>query len=624
MQIHYSGNSMKTYPHDTARNSLNDRQGVAESLLSLLSPCGSCLVNENTGLFLGNTQATYSSRGSLLEGWSRLLWGLAPLQKGGFSWKDETRHLQGLIQGTEAKGKHYWGDVQDYDQRMVEMAAIALSLLLCPETYWESLRKEEKDNLITWLNSINTKKIPQCNWLYFRVLVNLAFEKLGRAEYDKEQVEKDFATIDSWYAGDGWYVDEVQFDYYNPFAFQYYSLIYYAFKKDEEKQRCNEILQRVKQFANEFIYYCNEEGGFVPYGRSLTYRFGMSAFFSACAFANIEVFPWGVMKGIVLRNLRWWFSKPILDRDGLLTIGYVNPSLLVADYYNAPGSPYWGLKTYLILALGEDHPFWTSEELPLPVLAKTKCLKNPKAILQKTEDDDTILLNGGQYPLCHHMHVAEKYAKFAYSIHYGFSVSSSYYDFEKCGCDSMLYFSEDGTYWRMRRESQILHLGEDYLCSLWHPYKDVTVKTFLVPYGNYHVRVHEIESKREVYTREGGFAIELYRGMERESEPVEMKEDDSSLVIEMPWDSSMIRDPLHLRNASSVRPTPNINVNFTTTIVPVLSSKIEKGSTVTYITLVGAYRTLKGREPGVPKITFDSERKILYINNTRFLLYENV
>jgi hypothetical protein len=617
---------MKTYSHEITKNPLVDRTDVAESLLSLLNPCEACLVNGNTGLFLSNTQATYSSRGSLLEGWSRLLWGLAPLKAGGFSWKGETKHKMGFIGGTEPKGQNYWGEVKDYDQRMVEMAAIALSLLLCPDEYWKPLEASEKENLITWLNSINKRKIPQCNWLYFRILVNLAFEKLGRKEYDKEQVEKDFAIIDSWYAGDGWYVDEVQFDYYNPFAFQYYSLVYYAFKKDEDRERCLQIKERVTEFAQQFIHYCNDEGGFVPYGRSLTYRIGMSAFFSACAFANIEVFSWGIMKGIVLRNLRWWFAKPILDRDGLLTIGYVNPSLLVSDYYNAPGSPYWGLKTFLVLALKEDHPFWSCEELPLPKLARTKVLKNPKAIMQRTSDDDTVLLNGGQYPLCHHMHVAEKYAKFAYSIHYAFSASSSYYDFEKCGCDSMLYFSEDGAYWRPRRAMEVLHVGDDYLCSLWHPYKDVKVLTYLIPCGDYHVRVHQIETGREVYTKEGGFAIELYRGMGLETEPKELKEHASSLVVQMPWDSTMISDPLQNREASSVRPTPNLNLNFTTTIVPILTSKLEKDSKATYITLVGAWRTPedKDKEPVLPMIHFDAATNSLQIDDKRFTLNENV
>jgi hypothetical protein len=279
------------------------------------------------------------------------------------------------------------------------------------------------------------------------------------------------------------------------------------------------------------------------------------------------------------------------------------------------------LKTFIILALDDDHPFWKSAELPLPQLETVKVLEMPHILMQRTEDDDVVMLNAGQYPLYHMMHIAEKYAKFAYSAHYAFSASSSYYDFEKCGCDSMLYFSEDGEEWRPRREMEVLHVGYDYLCSLWHPYKDVQVKTYLIPYGLYHVRVHLIETGREVYTKEGGFAIELYRGMGLETEPKELKKNASSLVVQMPWDSTMISDPLQNREASYVRPTPNLNLNFTTTLVPILSSKLEKDSKATYIALVGAARsTNESFVQYIPTIVWNEASKTLAINGKQVQL----
>ena len=57
------------------------------------------------------------------------------------------------------------------------------------------------------------------------------------------------------------------------------------------------------------------------------------------------------MKGIIVRNLNWWLARPIFDRDGVLTIGYGYPQQYMAEQYNAPGSPYWGLKVFLLLAL---------------------------------------------------------------------------------------------------------------------------------------------------------------------------------------------------------------------------------------------------------------------------------
>ena len=58
------------------------------------------------------------------------------------------------------------------------------------------------------------------------------------------------------------------------------------------------------------------------YGRSLTYRFAQAAFWSACIYADVPVFSHGIIKGIIVRHFEEWFSHPITDNGGVLTIGY--------------------------------------------------------------------------------------------------------------------------------------------------------------------------------------------------------------------------------------------------------------------------------------------------------------
>ena len=57
------------------------------------------------------------------------------------------------------------------------------------------------------------------------------------------------------------------------------------------------------------------------------------------------------MKGIVNRHMRSWWEKPVFDKEGLLTIGYAYPNLNMAEGYNGPGSPYWALKSFIVLAV---------------------------------------------------------------------------------------------------------------------------------------------------------------------------------------------------------------------------------------------------------------------------------
>lgn len=52
------------------------------------------------------------------------------------------------------------------------------------------------------------------------------------------------------------------------------------------------------------------------------------------------------MKGLIVRNFNWWLGQKMFDRDGILTIGYCYPQMYMAERYNAPGSPYWGMKSF--------------------------------------------------------------------------------------------------------------------------------------------------------------------------------------------------------------------------------------------------------------------------------------
>lgn len=72
------------------------------------------------------------------------------------------------------------------------------------------------------------------------------------------------------------------------------------------------------------------------------------------------------MKGLIVRNFNWWLGQKMFDRDGILTIGYCYPQMYMAERYNAPGSPYWGMKSFLLLALPDDHPSGLPKPRPCP------------------------------------------------------------------------------------------------------------------------------------------------------------------------------------------------------------------------------------------------------------------
>lgn len=66
----------------------------------------------------------------------------------------------------------------------------------------------------------------------------------------------------------------------------------------------------------------------------------MASFWGALAFADVEVpgLSWGVVKGMLLRHMRYWTTQPgSFTRDGIFTIGYTYPNINMTENYNSPG-----------------------------------------------------------------------------------------------------------------------------------------------------------------------------------------------------------------------------------------------------------------------------------------------
>ena len=250
-------------------------------------------------LHLGETGVTYNQNAIELEAFSRPLWALVPFWVGGGSEPEfETIYRKGLAAGADPENPEYWGTTGEYDQCYVEMAAIACGILTAPEKLWTPLSDTEKQNLAAWLGQINAHTIPDCNWQFFRILVNLALKSVGMS-YSPELLEDGLCKIDSYYSGDGWSTDgaSVQKDYYIPWAIQYYGLLYSKFAADTDPRRAALYRQRAQLFAQQFVYWFDANGAALPFGRSLTYRFAQNSFWAACIWAGLEPLPLPVMKG---------------------------------------------------------------------------------------------------------------------------------------------------------------------------------------------------------------------------------------------------------------------------------------------------------------------------------------
>lgn len=513
-----------------------------------------------------------------------MLWGLGPL----FSqqnetlpeeakqeieeWKVLTRN--GLIHGTDPDHDEYWLDVWDYDQKMVEMAAISNALLLAPEVFWEPLTGKQRQNVYNWLNQINAHKVHPNNWRFFRVLVNVLFQKLGLPVNEK-CMRDDLDVIENCYEGDGWYFDgnPGQKDYYIPFAMHYYGLIYAEQMKEMDPERCKLLRQRAECFYSDFIYWFDRDGREVPFGRSLTYRFAHSAAFAAMAFAGINV-PMGELKHLVLGNLRYWSSQPILDCGGILTIGYQYPNLIMSERYNAPGSPYWSFKTFLILALPEDHTFWQAGEAQ-PELKEKKLLTHPNMIAVHEKSGHTLLYPTGQHS-ANFGNSPAKYQKFVYSNLFGFSVSRGT-ELEDGAFDNTLAATRAGeNCWRMRREIIEFEVTEEHTRTVYELLPGVTVESLIIPQEKGHIRVHHIKTTEEIELADGGFAIPKENGMTRMNDSM-IQITERGVRCHFPWGNAGAINQEGGGEVRLVAAFPNTNLMYGLTVIPTVYFRLKPG-----------------------------------------------
>lgn len=550
------------------------RQEYAEKARQWLASAIPHLSCDNTRLDVGETSAQYPMDIAGMEGFARLLWILSPLLSAGDAGEYREAFIRGIRHGCDPEHPNYWGNLVDNDQRCVEMAAFGVALALPNTGLWDALTADEQDNLERWLRQSADIQIPDNNWHFFPVLVQVGLKCVGR-HYDMMVIDKHLNAIEPFWLGNGWYSDGAgkPRDYYISSGFHFYSLLYSHLMQDADPERCLRYRQRARQFARDYIYYFTCDGDAIPFGRSLTYRFVQVAFWSAVVWTGLDVFTIPIVKGVILRHLDWWLAQPFIGPDGLFTLGYTYPNLVMTEDYNSPCSPWWACKALLILALPEQSAFWQAESAPLPEPEPIHPIKEAgQFIVHDDANRHAWMLMSGQYDRNNFVNFDAKYGKFAYSSHFGFTLERGHYGLNHAACDSMLVFSEQDNYWRGRRECDAVEMTDALIRSRWHPWSNVVVTTWLIPFQQGHIRIHRVETARQLDCVEGGFALNRHQLIDTKTAPHGVTLRASSGVCQ-------ITDLLAERQPEVVTTPPNSNILYASPgEIPCLRSTLTPGT----------------------------------------------
>ncbi|MDJ0785919.1 MAG: DUF2264 domain-containing protein [Myxococcota bacterium] len=574
-----------------ASNPLRTRGDLEQAVRDLVEPLLPHMSPGRARVRLGSFGAVFPMADAELEGFARPLFGLAPLAAGGGSFAHWERWREGLASGVDPDHPEHWSFYENTAQTMVEQAAIGLGLALVPEELWEPLSGRSQEQLVEWLRRIERFDPVPNNWQFFRLLVQRGLARVG-VEIDEAAQERSLAMLDGFHLGDGWYEDGKggARDHYVGWAFHAYGLLFA--KLLPEHPMSARFRERARLFASDLEAWFDPTGGVVPFGRSLTYRFAAAGFFSALALAEEEALPWGVVKGIVVRQLRWWSRLPISDRDGVLSIGWAYANPWMREGYNSPGSPYWAMKAFLCLALPDGHAFWQAEEVPL----EPRESDQPRAGMRLVRNAvHAVALSGAHGTEKPFEHSASKYGRLAYSSRFGPCLESAAWGHAFAG-DSALVLTEPGTPARLVREILASQVEDGLVYSHWSAGEGVRVHTVLWGDASWHGRLHRVETDRALHTSETGFAAGGWDVIRSG-----LHADGGLARVEAEEGVSEIHDLSGGREARAQPLPPNASLTRPYAAVPELRLRVEAGAHELACAVYAGEGPSSGAAPPVPE-----------------------
>jgi len=271
--------------------------------------------------------------------------------------------IVGIKKGTSRSSCDYWGDITDFDQRIVEAADIAISIWLIKPQLDEILDSSQISEVLNWLDQINGKEIYGGNWILFRIVVNAVLTDFGYSDF-RELIIKDYTEFKSFYVGCGWFSDGQggAIDYYNVWQMQYMLFWFHKINSVYDEEFLRTVFS---EFSENYQYFMGPLG--IPiFGRSCCYRI------AAAAPLIISAYFWPSQWSTRARralDITWlYFMRNGSLRDGRITQGYHTDDEDLLENYSGRASPLWSLRSLtLAFYLESTHDFWTKESENLPI-----------------------------------------------------------------------------------------------------------------------------------------------------------------------------------------------------------------------------------------------------------------
>ena len=303
-----------------------------------------------------------------LEGLARTLFVAAPLLKdnpelemNGIKVADYYRYQLINISNPESKSyiPHRTGGPS---QTLLELGSLAISMKAAQEVLWNPLTKKQKDSLAATMLSYGEGPTIGSNWMFFNVFI-LSFLKDQGYAVNESYLESNLQKLLARYRGEGWYNDAPAYDYYSAWAYQTYGPIWAEmFGKKQYPQYARQFMENQHDMVDNYPFLFSRDGRMNMWGRSICYRFAVTAPLSLYEYDKSGNVNYGWMRRIASSTLLQFLERPEFLEDGVPTMGFYGPFAPAVQIYSCRGSVYWCGKAFLSLLLPENSNYWSATE----------------------------------------------------------------------------------------------------------------------------------------------------------------------------------------------------------------------------------------------------------------------
>lgn len=270
--------------------------------------------------------------------------------------------IEGMTAGTNPDSASYWGNIGDYDQRLVEASDIAITLFIIHSKHPELISNQLKEQVVKWLSPASKVARYGGNWCLFKIVILSCLQILTNRSYS-EMITSEFEYFEKMHQGKGWFADGIngEIDYYNAWQMQYKL---YWINQINPSLSAHNITTYNLDFSSIYKYLISPQG--IPiFGRSICYRLAVST--PLVISAIYEKQYWGLAKRSFNVTHQYFIKNGAL-RSGRPTQGYFSQAPHVLENYSGRGSALWSSRSLtMLLQFPPDHAYWETSESPLPV-----------------------------------------------------------------------------------------------------------------------------------------------------------------------------------------------------------------------------------------------------------------